>query len=589
MWPWWARDRSFPRWARNDAVVPPLPAALRKAAVRARHRDLGRHPRSDEDVRRGIVLVPADPSQWSHSHRLVDSLEPRDRRRLGLALLSNSHDARDDICVEAALTRHPCGWSPEEAEELLAFALPLSDHDPYGFHRVCRCLGLPLAAVREQEPSERARYRPGLRIVLLGARDHHDPARSEHCRWHLSVEEAAGLLDLPYDREVLKRLPQILPDGDNSSNRVLAQLGTLVFEPGVLDLLAVLLTIDGFRPAQSWLGQVRERLELLTVAPEVVSTLLRMDTSRPYNMTESAFNRQWYVHDEAQLMAGAAWAACLTGDPALIGLVAAQALGRGLDRRLPGLPDRDVLPARAGVTALSAAAGMPGLGRHRRALSGLPPEAAAAARAALDAIADEFLSDGDREIALDHHTAQLAVRPDGSVGVEIRTDRGQPVTSYGMRHLTGRYVLELTALRLRLPRLAAQADRERGALAELLATGAELTGERFGARWLGHDVAGPLAQALVWEAETVDGTFTGLPVPGPGGRWLLRDIPGRTHEVTATDTVRLWNPVHADRAQIRAWQVHLELGDLRQPIHQVPVRRGASRRATGDARPPRPS
>jgi len=589
MRPWWARDRSFPRWARNDAVVPPLPAALRKAAARARHRDLGRHPRWDEDVRRGIVLVPADPSQWSHSHRLVDSLEPRDRRRLGLALLSNSHDARDDICVEAALTRHPCGWSPEEAEELLAFALPLSDHDPYGFHRVCRCLGLPLAAVREQEPSERARYRPRLRIVLLGARDHHDPARSERCRWHLSVEEAAGLLDLPYDREVLKRLPQILPDGDNSSNRVLAELGTLVFEPGVLDLLAVLLTIDGFRPAQSWLGQVRERLELLTVAPEVVSALLRMDTSRPDNMTESAFSRQRYVHDEAQLMAGAAWAACLTGDPALIGLVAAQALGRGLDRRLPGLPDRDVLPARAGVTALSAAAGMPGLGRHRRALSGLPPEAAAAARAALDAIADEFLSDGAREIALGHHTAQLAVRPDGSVGVEIRTDRGQPVTSYGMRHLTGRYVLELTALRLRLPRLAAQADRERGALAELLATGAELTGERFGARWLGHDVAGPLAQALVWEAETVDGTFTGLPVRGPGGRWLLRDIPGRTHEVTATDTVRLWNPVHADRAQIRAWQVHLELGDLRQPIHQVPVRRGASRRATGDARPPRPS
>ncbi|MDV9170837.1 DUF4132 domain-containing protein [Streptomyces sp. W16] len=561
-------------------MVPPLPPALRRAAARARHRDLGRHPTPDEEIRRGIVLVPADPSQWSHSHRLVDSLEPRDRRRLGLALLSDPHGT-GDICMEAALTRHTCGWSPDETEQLLALA--------YWSPRVCRSLGLPLAAVREQEPSEWARYRPQLRSIVLSARDHHRSARSRQCQWHLSVEEATALLDLPYDREVLKRLPRLLPDRDTYSDRALTELGTLVFEPGVLDLLATLLTIDSFRPAQSWLGQVRERLEMLPVAPEVVSALLRMNTSYAGHMTESTLGRQAPVLDQAKLTAGAAWAACLTGEPALIELVAAQALGRGLDRRLPGLQDRDILPARAGVTALSAAAGMPGLGRHRRALSGLPPEAAAAARAGLDAIADEFLSEGARELALDQHTAHLAVRPDGSVGVEIRTDRGEAVTPYGMRHLNGRYVLELTALRQRLPRLAAQAERERGALAELLATGTALTGEQFSARWLDHDVAGPLAQALVWEADTTAGTFTGLPVRGLGGRWLLRDIPGRTHEVTSTDTVRLWNPAHADRAQARAWQIHLELGGLRQPVRQVPVRRGSSRRPVGDSRPERSS
>jgi hypothetical protein len=569
-------------------VVPPLPPALSRAAARARHRDLGRHPTRDEEIRRGIVLAPADPSQWSHSHRLVDSLETLDRRRLGLALLSDPHGT-GDICMEAALTRHPCGWSPAETEELLALALVTFDHIPYGFHRVCRSLGLPLAAVGEQEPSERARYRPQLRAIVLRARDHHVSARSEQCRWHLSVQEAAELLDLSYDREVLKRLPKVLPDRGTQGNRALTELGTLVFEPGVLDLLAVLLTIDGFRPAQSWLGQVRERLELLPVAPEVVGALLRMDTSYPDHMAESVLDRQMSVLDQAKLTAAAAWAACLSGDPALIGLVAAQTLGRGLDRRLPGLPDRDVLPARAAVTALSAVAGMPGLGRHRRALSGLPPEAAAAARTALDAIADAFVSEGARELALDRHTAHLAVRPDGSVGVEIRTDRGEEVTSYGMRHFNGRYVLELTALRLRLPGLAAQADRERGALAELLATGAVLTGEQLGTRWLDHDVAGPLSRALVWEADTTAGTFTGLPVRGLGGRWLLRDIPGRTHEVTATDTVRLWNPAHADRAQTRAWQLHLELGGQRQPVRQVPLRRGSSRRPVGDTEPPRSS
>ncbi|WP_427921548.1 DUF4132 domain-containing protein [Streptomyces sp. cg40] len=548
-------------------------------------------------IRRGIVLAPADPSRWSHSHRLVDSLEPGDRRRLALALLSNPRGTGGDICMEAALTRHPCGWSPEEAGELLALAVPEidrlpdrdPDHSPYGFRDVCRCLGLPLAAVREQAVSERARYRPWLRAVVLGARDHRGSGRFEQCQWHLSVEEAAALLDLPYDREVLGRLPRVLPDGDPCGNRALAALGTLVFEPGVLDLLSVLLTIDGYRPAQSWLGQVRERLEMLTVAPEVVSGLLRMDTSRPDDRTtESEPSRQTFVLDRAKLLAGASWAACLTGDPALIGLVAAQVLGRRPDRRRPGLPEREILPARAGVTALSAAAGMPGLGRHRRALSGLPPEAAAAARAALDAIADDFLSAGNRRLTLGHHTGYLAVHPDGSVGVDIRTYRGEAVTAYGMRHLNGTYVLELTALRLRLPRLAAQADRERGALAELLATGTELTGAEFGTRWLDHDVAGPLAQALVWEADTADGTFTGLPVRDPDGRWLLRDVRGRKHKVTAADTVRLWNPVHADRAQVRAWVTRLERGDPRQPVRQVPVRRrDASRRAVRDARPPR--
>jgi hypothetical protein len=314
-----------------------------------------------------------------------------------------------------------------------------------------------------------------------------------------------------------------------------------------------------------------------------------MDTSYPDGMTESALSKQAPVLNQTKLMAGAAWAACLTGDPALIELVAPQALGRSRDRRHPGVHERDILPVRAGVTALNAAAGMPGLGRHRRALSGLPPEAATAARAALDSIADEFLPDGAREVSLYFHTAYLAVRPDGSVGLEVRTDRGQPVTPYGIRHLNEMYVLELTALRLRLPHLAAQADRERGALAELLATGTALTGEQFSVRWLDHDVAGPLSQALVWEADTAAGTFTGLPVRGLGGRWLLRDIPGRTHEVRTTDTVRLWSPAYADRAQTRAWQVHLELGGLRQPIRQVPARRGTSRRPVGDTRPPRSS
>ncbi|WP_159060291.1 DUF4132 domain-containing protein [Streptomyces griseoruber] len=552
--------------------MPPLPPALRRAAARARRRDFGIVPSLDSGVPLGVFLkAPQDPVHWSHSHRFVAALEPGDRRRLGLALLSDPHGTKD-ICLEAALTQHTCGWSPEETEGLLELSLLDSDHS---HRRVCRALGLPLAAVREQEPSERARYQPQIRRIMLGALVHH--AFSRHCEWHLTDCTAAELLGLPQDRQALDRLRQIVRKWYARSNRILVALGPRVFEPGVTHLLATLASIDNFHPAPSWLSRVRKRLETLPAAPDVLRTLLSFDDGGSgYDAMLPECGPAYAVLEDT-LAAGAAWAACLTGDPALISLVGERVLRRARARTRPGLSAGDTLSVRAAVTALNAAAGLPALGRPRAALTGLPTGVADAARAALDTIADAYLPEPEgsdevaRVVSFEDYTASLTVRPHGSVVVDVRDSAGRPVTPYTMRRLNWLFVPELTALRHRLPRLVARADHERGVLEELLVDSTGLAGARFRSRWLEHAVAGPLVRALIWEADTTDGTRTGLPVGGPDGRVLLRDTHRETHEIADTDTLRLWNPARADQAQISAWRTVLEREGVRQPVRQLPV------------------
>lgn len=427
MWPWWAGGGSFPYRKRRRAVVPPLPPALRRAAARARRRDFGIVP----SLERGVPLLvflkdPEDPAYRSHSHRLVSSLEPQDRRRLGLALLGDPHGTKD-ICLEAALTQHTCGWSPEETERLLTLAL--EEWDP-GRRRVCRALGLPLAAVREQEPSERSRYRPQVLRIVLGSMVGH--GRSRHCEWHLGAYTATDLLGLPQDHQALCRLHRMVDDHHPRSNRTLVALGPVVFEPGVSDLLVTLAAIGNFRPDPSWLGHVRERLETLPLAAEIVRTLLGLDDGgRGYETVLDHCDPRIALLEDA-LATGASWAACLSGDPALIALVGERVLRRARARTRPALPAGDTLSVRAAVTALNATAQLPNPGRPRAALTGLPAGAADAARAALDRITDAYLPGPEgsdevpREVSLGDRTASLTVRPHGSAVVEVRDDGGGP-------------------------------------------------------------------------------------------------------------------------------------------------------------------
>jgi hypothetical protein len=552
-------------------VVPRLPGALRRAAARARRRDYGIVPTPNFGYPLVFLEAPEEHEYWSHSHRLVASLDPRDRRRLGLALLSDPHGTKD-IAVEAALTQHTCGWSPEETERLLELSLLDTDHSP---RRMCRTMGLPLAAVREQEPAVRARYRPQLHRIALAAMVDHGLSR--HCAWHLSQQEAEELLGPPQDRRTLDHLRRMTKKRPLRNHRLLIALGPRVFEPGVTPLLTTLASLGNFHPALAWPDRVRKRLEPLPDAADVLRTLLDFDddaSRREIRLTECDPHNAGL---EDTLAAGAAWAACLTGDPALISLVGERVLRRArASRTRPGLPLGDTLSVRAAVTALNAVAGLPAPGMPRVALPGLPADAADAARAALDTIAEAYLAehegsqDAPRGVPLGDCTASLTVRPHGSVGLDVRDATGRPVTPSMMRRLDWVFAPELTALRHRLPRLVARVDRERGALAELLADGAGQTGARFRSRWLDHPVAGPLARALIWEADTAHGTRTGLPVSNPAGHVLLRDNHSATHEIADTDTLRLWNPAHADGAQLSAWRTVLEREGVRQPVRQLP-------------------
>jgi hypothetical protein len=130
----------------------------------------------------------------------------------------------------------------------------------------------------------------------------------------------------------------------------------------------------------------------------------------------------------------------------------------------------------------------------------------------------------------------------------------------------------LAALRRRLPMIRAKADRARGALAELLAIGADLTGEQWCAQWLDDDIGGPMSQALVWQARSPARVATGLPLRTPGGCWLLRDPRGgahEAHEVAPGDTVRLWRAGSAEPAQVQAWRALLREQGIRQPVPQL--------------------
>ncbi|MDG5807843.1 DUF4132 domain-containing protein [Streptomyces ossamyceticus] len=75
----------------------------------------------------------------------------------------------------------------------------------------------------------------------------------------------------------------------------------------------------------------------------------------------------------------------------------------------------------------------------------------------------------------------------------------------------------------------------------------------------------------MWEADTAHGIRTGLPVSGPAEHVLPRGAHGETHEIADTDTLRLWNPAHADGTQLSAWRTVLEREGVRQPVRQLPT------------------
>nr|WP_134007617.1 DUF4132 domain-containing protein [Streptomyces sp. 846.5] len=475
----------------------------------------------------------------------------------------------EDFWLETALTDHVCGWSADEAEEL--FQLALRDLDlSRPWSAPIRAWGVPVAAVAELDPFQRNRFAPYLRSLLVVELTYPASLRDDR---RFRRADIAALLDTERERALPAAILHRFPFGHDLGDTVRCALGILLFEPGVLELVAVCAEADHPRPSASWLGRVRGRLEEAPAAPDALRALLSHAAGvRQY--APGPVSPQPIRPEVGRLFAGVGWASCLTGDSELIGLLGTALLRFSApfdqDPRLLG----HVLLVLGAAAALSAAAGDPGAGTRRRALPGLSPEAVARARHALAAIGADVPQEGIRDLPIGRYTASFAVRPHGSVVLEFRDPQGRVLTR-APSSLHQVYAGRLVALRSRLPMIRAQADRARGALAELLATGADLTGEQWCAEWLDEDIAGPMSQALVWQARSPTRVATGLPLRTPGGCWLLRDLRGGAHEVAPGDTVRLWQAGLAEPAQVGAWRALLREQGIRQP---VPQHSGSGRR-----------
>lgn len=527
---------------------------LRRRVAAARRRDIiGIHLR-------WWPWRPVGSPSWSH--RLVASLQPAERRQLVLALLTQR---RDNVWLEFALRDHPCGWSADDVDRL--FEVTLVKVDPVRprdvSHAAC---GLPLAALTELRTSGRDgsdRFTDRLRVLLAASLS---DAVTDSYRCLFSLEELTALLPDEGDREVPGRVAALFPQDRNRGefwpgSHFWWTMGTLLFEPGVLDLLVLCGQADLLRPSNVWLGRAREHLDRTPAAPDALRALL-----------------PWQAPDEestlcARLFTGACWAACLTGDPELVGLLESVVLRHSAGMSLRPMPYVYHLPARGALAALSATAGEPGVGAQRRALPGLPPQAARAADEVLDKIADAELPPlmpfETLRIGRGEYAVSMKVRPDGVAVLEFRDAKGRVLAGVP-RQLSEERPAAFAALRRRLLTVRARADRERGELAEMFATGTKLTGRQWYGRWLDSPTTAPMTGALIWELRSPSGTATGLPVRTPAGAWLLRGVRGTAHEVGPEDTVRLWQPSLADRAEVSAWRARLRRHKVRQPIPQLP-------------------
>jgi hypothetical protein len=197
-----------------------------------------------------------------------------------------------------------------------------------------RAWGVPVAAVAELDPSQRSRFAPYLRCLLVAELTHPASLRDDR---RFRRADIAALFATERERALPAEILHRFPFPYDLGHTVRCALGILLFEPGVLELVAVCAEAYCPRPSTSWLGRVRERLEGVPAAPDALRALLsqaaglREDTSGP-------LSPQPIQPEVGRLFAGVGWAACLTGDSELIGLLAPPSCASAL--RSTGFPVR---------------------------------------------------------------------------------------------------------------------------------------------------------------------------------------------------------------------------------------------------------
>jgi hypothetical protein len=125
---------------------------------------------------------------------------------------------------------------------------------------------------------------------------------------------------------------------------------------------------------------------------------------------------------------------------------------------------------------------------------------------------------------------------------------------------------ELKALRAAAEEIRATVAAQRARIEGFYLDDRSWSLHEWRARYLAHPLLALLVRALVWEAQTGDGTVR-LVLPAGDGFEDVDAVP--VSELGPETIIRLWHPLGADPAAIEAWQRRLSAAGLVQPFKQV--------------------
>jgi hypothetical protein len=523
--------------------------------------------RQDAHAFPGRLSEATDPDaiRAPHSGAAVAALPATERRALALRL---QQDRRALSCHDQewwaakALTSVHCGWSAGEVAEMLRLAVtrpPDLAATAWGTGGE-RALQLPLAALAELPADARRPLLGPVRSALELCAPHHGTGRPLPGRERITAR-LRDLLGADPEADTL------LPPGDPYAVAARCGLGPRLYDPGVVQLLRLCTQDLDVRPDYRWLGTVREHLMRSSTAIRALPALLAAARGLPEDCPDRAAHPGVPGGRSLRLLGALAWAACLSGrHKALI------ELGLSLQYLSDHSAEEAAFLLRSGLAALGALGGEPGTGVHRRVITGHPVQTVALAAEQLNVV--RRFPPGWESKALRHplgaYTAVFAVHPDGAVTLGFRAAKGR-VRPGVPPHVRRRNPVQYAALRAQLTHLRDQVAAHRGTLAERLHGDRGTPAAEWAAEFLDEPALAQLTRALVWQADLPRGPVAGLPVrPRHGTVWVLRDLRGVHHELADTTVVSLWNPRHADAAEVAAWRRELSRRHVIQPVPQLP-------------------
>ncbi|GAA3453792.1 DUF4132 domain-containing protein [Dactylosporangium matsuzakiense] len=460
----------------------------------------------------------------------------------------------DGRLLPALATRRPA-WSAAEVARLFDLGLQAT---PYSVVTVLR---VAAGAAETLDPAERR----GLAGRIRAARQRVDePTYSEagervrlHSRLTALAESADGSPNVWLGRIHVE-------DGwSRAAVDLLGRAAAGTDPQAVRDLLDHARALaSGPRPTRAWLGGAAALLDGRPGLLALVHDLLELAHTCPPALTR-AYGSHYPVRvgpDSADLVRGLLWSAQVGAAPWLVPLALALAPTLVEPKALNAC--YAVLGRRADADAIAALVRLQRGTRHRGKLKQIAAaldEAATTAGVSRGELTELTIPDcgldgrRERRMSSGGLTAVLAV--DGRARVRVTWEQAGTSTTKPPPGADAALTAEVRGATTELKKALA-GEKER--LEDLLAEDLEWPFPIWRRRYLEQPVTAPLAERLLWTVQDGGHRRTILPATHDG-----------PIEAGDAATVRLWHPVDADPAQVRAWREHILAVELPQPFKQA--------------------